>query len=72
MIVCLSHYFWPLEKCEAHIKTVVIPTPFTGYGCKYQIKAESLQLKLELKLVSFISLVVYRAKNCANIPIFTV
>ncbi len=42
----LSHYFWSLNKWEAHMQTVVIPTPFTWFGCKYpQIKADSLQLK---------------------------
>ena len=25
----LSHYLWSLKKWEAHIETVVIPTPFT-------------------------------------------
>ncbi len=46
MIIILSHYFWSLNKWEAHMQTVVIPTPFTWFGCKYpQIKADSLQLK---------------------------
>ena len=41
----LSHYLWSLKKWEAHIETVVIPTPFTWFGCKYpQIKAVSLHL----------------------------
>ncbi len=49
----LSHYFWSLNKCEAHMQTVVIPTPFTWFGCKYpQIKADSLQLK-HILFVSF-------------------
>ena len=53
----LSHYLWSLKKWEAHVETVVIPTPFTWFGCKYpQIKAESLQLK-------DIFVVVYRAKK---------
>ncbi len=40
-------------KWEAHMQTVVIPTPFTWFGCKYpQIKADSLQLK-HILLVSF-------------------
>ncbi len=56
MIIILSHYFWSLNKWEAHMQTVVIPTPFTWFGCKYpQIKADSLQLKHIV--------VVYRAKN---------
>ncbi len=56
MIIILSHYFWYLNKWEAHMQTVVIPTPFTWFGCKYpQIKADSLQLKHIV--------VVYRAKN---------
>ncbi len=66
MIIILSHYFWSLNKWEAHMQTVVIPTPFTWFGCKYpQIKAavDSLQLK-HILLVSFESIVVvYRAKN---------
>ncbi len=43
------------------MQTVVIPTPFTWFGCKYpQIKADSLQLKhILLKTI----VVVYRAKN---------
>ncbi len=46
MIIILSHYFWSLNKWEEHMQTVVIPTPFTWFGCKYpQIKADSLQLK---------------------------
>ena len=49
----LSHYLWSLKKWEAHIETVVIPIPFTWFGCKYpQIKAESLQLK-HILFVSF-------------------
>ncbi len=49
----LSHYFWSLNKWEAHMQTVVIPTPFTWFGCKYpQIKADSLQLK-HILLISF-------------------
>ncbi len=28
MIIILSHYFWSLNKWEAHMQTVVIPTPF--------------------------------------------
>ncbi len=49
----LSHYFWSLNKWEAHMQTVVIPTPFTWFGCKYpQIKADSLQLK-HILFVSF-------------------
>ncbi len=45
----LSHYFWSLNKWEAHMQTVVIPTPFTWFGCKYpQIKADSLQFKAHL------------------------
>ncbi len=64
MIIILSHYFWSLNKWEAHMQTVVIPTPFTWFGCKYpQIKADSLQLKhirsFHLKSI----VVVYRAKN---------
>ncbi len=60
MIIILSHYFWSLNKWEAHMQTVVIPTLFTWFGCKYpQIKADSLQLKQFLKSI----LVVYRAKN---------
>ena len=52
-IVSLSHYFWSLKKWEAHIETVVIPTPFIWFVCKYpQIKAESLQLK-HILFVSF-------------------
>ncbi len=35
MIIILSHYFWSLNKWEAHMQTVVIPTPFTWFGCKY-------------------------------------
>ncbi len=27
MIIILSHYFWSLNKWEAHMQTVVIPTP---------------------------------------------
>ena len=59
----LSLYFWSLKKWEAHIQTVVIPTPFTYFECKYpQIKAESLQLKHIL--FHFKSIVVlYKAKN---------
>ncbi len=54
MIIILSHYFWSLNKWEAHMQTVVIPTPFTWFGCKYpQIKADSLQLK-HILFVSFI------------------
>ncbi len=57
----LSHYFWSLNKWEAHMQTVVIPTPFTWFGCKYpQIKADSLQLK-HILFKSIV--VVYRAKN---------
>ncbi len=26
MIIILSHYFWSLNKWEAHMQTVVIPT----------------------------------------------
>ncbi len=53
MIIILSHYFWSLNKWEAHMQTVVIPTPFTWFGCKYpQIKADSLQLK-HILFVSF-------------------
>ena len=53
MIVSLSHYFRSLKKWEAHIETVVIPTPFTWFGCKYpQIKAESLHIK-HILFVSF-------------------
>ncbi len=53
MIIILSHYFWSLNKWEAHMQTVVIPTPFTWFGCKYpQIKADSLQLK-HVVFVSF-------------------
>ncbi len=53
MIIILSHYFWSLNKWEAHMQTVVIPTPFTWLGCKYpQIKADSLQLK-HILFVSF-------------------
>ncbi len=61
MIIILSHYFWSLNKWEAHMQTVVIPTPFTWFGCKYpQIKADSLQLNsFHLKSI----VVVYRAKN---------
>ncbi len=45
------------------MQTVVIPTPFTWFGCKYpQIKADSLQLK-HILFVSFEIVVVYRAKN---------
>ena len=41
--VSLSHYFWSFKKWEAHIETVLIPTPFTWFGCKYpQIKAERI------------------------------
>ncbi len=41
------------DKWEAHMQTVVIPTPFTWFGCKYpQIKADSLQLK-HILFVSF-------------------
>ncbi len=44
---------WSLNKWEAHMQTVVIPTPFTWFGCKYpQIKADSLQLK-HILFVSF-------------------
>ncbi len=42
MIIILSHYFWSLNKWEAHMQTVVIP----------QIKADSLQLK-HILFVSF-------------------
>ncbi len=53
MIIILPHYFWSLNKWEAHMQTVVIPTPFTWFGCKYpQIKADSLQLK-HILFVSF-------------------
>ncbi len=53
MIIILSHYFWSLNKWEAHMQTVVITTPFTWFGCKYpQIKADSLQLK-HILFVSF-------------------
>ncbi len=53
MIIILSHYFWSLNKWEAHMQTVVIPTPFTWFGCKYpQIKPDSLQLK-HILFVSF-------------------
>ncbi len=53
MIIILSHYFWSLNKWEAHMQTVVIPTPFTWFGCKYsQIKADSVQLK-HILFVSF-------------------
>ncbi len=64
MIIILSHYFWSLNKWEAHMQTVVIPTPFTWFGCKCpQIKADSLQLK-HILFVSLKSIVVvYRAKN---------
>ncbi len=35
------------------MQTVVIPTPFTGFGCKYpQINADSLKLK-HILFVSF-------------------
>ncbi len=64
MIIILSHYFWSLNKWEAHMQTVIIPTPFTWFGCKYpQIKADSLQLKhiFSFHLKSIV--VVYRAKN---------
>ncbi len=45
--------FWSLNKWEAHMQTVVIPTPFNLIGCKYpQIKADSLQLK-HILFVSF-------------------
>ncbi len=40
MIIILSHYFWSLNKWEAHMQTVVIPTPFTWFGCN------TLKLKL--------------------------
>ncbi len=52
------------NKWEAHMQTVVIPTPFTWFGCKYpQIKADSLQLK-HILFVHLKSIVmVYRAKN---------
>ena len=51
--VSLSNYFWSLKKWKAHIKCVVIPTPFTWFGCKYpQIKAQSLHLK-HILIVSF-------------------
>ncbi len=62
----LSHYFWSLNKREAHMQTVVIPTPFTWFGCKYpQIKADSLQLKHILFVYILLKsiVVVYRAKN---------
>ncbi len=45
------------------MQTVVIPTPFTWFRCKYpQIKADSLQLK-HILFVSKSIVVVYRAKN---------
>ena len=40
----LSHYHWSLKKWEAHIETVVIPTPFTWFGRN--------TLKLKLKVCS--------------------
>ncbi len=54
MIIILSHYFWSLNKWEAHMQTVVIPTPFTWFGwwIIFQIKADSLQLK-HILFVSF-------------------
>ena len=74
MIVSLSHYFWSLKKWEAHIETVVIPTPFTWFGCKYpQIKAESLHIKYML----FVSFQIHcggvksqKDENCVDVPIF--
>ncbi len=49
----LAHAGSTLNKWEAHMQTVVIPTPFTWFGCKYpQIKADSLQLK-HILFVSF-------------------
>ncbi len=64
MIIILSHYFGSLNKWEARMQTVVIPTPFTWFGCKYpQIKADSLQLK-HILFVSLESIVVvYRDKH---------
>ena len=60
MIVSLSHYLWSLKKWEAHIETVVIPTPFTWFGCKYpQMKAESTSCSFHFKSI----VVVYRAKK---------
>ena len=42
----LSNYFWTLKKGGPLPKCLVIPTPFTWFGCKYiQIKAQSLHLK---------------------------
>ena len=29
----LSHYFWSLKNWESYTETVVIPTPFTWFGC---------------------------------------
>ncbi len=38
------------------MQTVVIPTPFTWFGCKYpQIKADSLQFLQYLKHILFVS-----------------
>ncbi len=57
------------------MQTVVIPTPFTWFGCKYpQIKADSLQLKhILLRFIWKSIVVVYRAKNVRIVsmsPIF--
>ncbi len=71
MIIILSHYFWSLNKWEAHMQTVVIPTPFTWFGCKYpQIKADSLQLK-HILFVSFeLSWCIEPKMFCVDVPIF--
>ncbi len=48
----LSHYFWSLNKWEAHMTTVVIPTPFTWFGCKYpQIKLTVWQLTQSCRFI---------------------
>ena len=70
----LSNYFWSLKRWKAHIKCVVIPTPFTWFGCKYpQIKAQSLHLK-HILIVSFqIHCGVvqsWNTENCVNVQIF--
>ena len=57
----VSRYFWSPKKWEAHIETVVFPTLFTWFGCKYpQTKADSLQWGIKWWI----------GENCVYVPIF--
>ena len=65
-----------IQPNASELETVIIPTPFIWFGCKYpQIKAESLQFK-HILFVSFKSIVVvYRAtgessQTCHCLAIF--